>query len=101
MTVKKNNGNLNCVQHVTFYAYQCRLLITCAYSLGLDQTLSGSKQLETLMVFLREFSVKKYFGKKNQQTTKKHKKYPLAIIIEFLCKRILTDITEGKLYLEL
>ena len=36
---------------------------------------SGSKLFDTLMVFLKEF-LKKLILKKNQQTTKKHKKSP-------------------------
>ena len=61
----------------------CRLLI-CFFANNFDlskvltkrRPLSGSKPFATLIVFLMEFYTKVNFEKKNQQTSKKHRKLP-------------------------
>ena len=39
---------------------------------------SGSNLFDTQMVFLKQFWKKRWFWEKNQQTTKKHEKYPMG-----------------------
>ena len=52
---------------------ECPLLITFANSFNPDQ--ARSNLFDTLMVFMKEFFEKADF-EKNQQTTKKHEKFP-------------------------
>ena len=81
-------GRVNALQHLINFASECCLLITFANCLDPDQARQNVwPDLDTLMVFLKEFFEKVDFDKKNQQMTKKARGPPekFAEIVKLVC----------------